>query len=416
MIKPPSFQNPLSTAAVQQPTQSETFPFDAAQAQMAASMGMGMPMYSPAAMSIPTALTDPATQQNINKTSNYLLEKMRGPSPAQKGAETGTDIFSKIIAPAIGFFGGNGSAAGAVQFINQARQDVKDARTQRLQEEQMNAQALKAVVDVANTTGLKPWSEWMKAQTKANDQALQREKLAETRTYHDSLVDRWKATDTRIREIAGNRDKLKSRGLDIDERKLEQIRDHGNKSIELKRQLAILSAQMQQRGQDMRNNQFAQQLGQRLKFHQDEESRLTNEHNTEMQMKLGEMQKDTKTGKLLPKYADESGKMLDPAEFMINAPTEGAIEPTEQDYFNVDQFVQSMPAPAPTPAATTTAAPTGSQPSAAPAVGGQIKPQFQSITKQYGMKPDEAKRLFIDAAMRKGGMTFDQAVEAAKGL
>jgi hypothetical protein len=397
-----------STAAVQEPTQSSSFTTSPAAYPQGYMPGMAyMPMQLPSA----GPMTDPGRQEQLGQLTDVAMNKYKQALQSNRGSETGAQIFANTIAPAMAIFGGPGTSAAGVQLIKDTQQDIKNNRMLKVQEEKHYADVLKGLTDIGNTTGFKPFQELIRARQK--DAELEQKGVAQaaTASFHQAMQNKWKTDDARIQKIADGAQALRARGLNIDENRLAQIKESGEKQRELTKQLAILNAQMTARGQNIHSSQFAQQLAQQLKIHKETTDRLIQQHDSDMQMKLQEMQKDTKTGKLLPKYADENGKMLDWTQYAMGNPQIGIsedVEPSQQDYASVDAMINNLNTAVPPPAAAAPAA--GASPAAA------FKPQFQSIAQQSGLKPDQAKQMFMEAAMRKGGMTWDQAVEAARGL
>jgi len=400
-----------STAAVQQPTQAHGFTTTAeAYPQgympglpyfpMQPQAGPG-PMADPALPYFPMQpqagpgpMADPARQERIAKLADQAAADYEKSLRRGRASETGAQIFASTIAPALALFGGAGTSSAGVQMIKDTQQEIQNNRMRKIQEEKHYVDVLKGLTDIGNTIGYKPYQAMyqamIKAQQKATDQAQKQAELDETHSYHGQLVKKWGDTESRLTETSEGNQALRARGIAVNEGRLAQITktSEGNQALrargiavnegrlaqiikddaeelELKKQLAILSAQMQARGQDIRQSQFAQQIAQQLKIYNDTKARTI-------------------------------GNSSEPLE---------SSEPTEQNYFNVDQFANSMPTAAPAQPAAQAAAPATS-----------FKPQFQSIAQQQGHSPDRAKAMFIDAAIRKGGMTYEQAIKAAKGI
>ena len=424
-------QQPMTTAAVQPVNQSPAMPF-----QMAAA---NTPAANPYAVQVPSVLSTDDRQQKLGQAyDKFLSNIVSGPSRSDKAEDFGRKLFGNVIAPAVAAFGGAGTSAGAVQFMNKISADAKEARMQKEQESQHHMNALKSITDVVNTTSLKPLSALMKDYRKGLDQQQQAAALEEKKTYHSSLNEaratRQKSLDT-ARAAA---QKLQQAGLQFKYDHLGMTSHFQEMADKRLRDIAILNAQGRARGQDMSQDASVRRLAAEYQMFNAKANEHAQFHNDEMLKYI--MQRDAKDP---TKYAhvDANGQPLNPADYLyaaspLSPQMDNNAKLSDQDYADAMKHVQHAPPPAAVPQMpqldgqpqqqgqalldVPAESMQSGQPSKPAAPVMQMDPKvlkstFQQRIKAAGLSPDQGKVQFIQEAV-KHGVPYKQASQMAEGL
>jgi hypothetical protein len=278
------------------------------------------------------ALNTPDRQAQLGQAYDQMLTKITsGPSRAEKGQDLVRNVFGGVIAPAMALFGGPGTSAAGVQMINQIKQDTHQAKMARMQEDNYARQALKGIVDISNTTSLKPLSELIKDYRKGVDQDLKSQKQTAEMGFKERMTaaaeKRVSIYDTASKKAA----ELKSRGLDISVDKLDEAKRAHDLADDRLRDLARLNASLRKRGQDMTNNRAAARIAADYQKFNAQAQQAVDKHNADVDAAFA---KGTKDGK---PFLDENGQPLDPSKYHINAlpldePEIDNVEPDDQDF------------------------------------------------------------------------------------
>lgn len=341
------------------------------------------------------------TGELYDRYVNYLMkddDRRRG----EAAEDSATKIFGNIVAPAMALFGGPGTSAAGVQMMQDARQQVAQARQRKNYEQQASLSAIKSLVDISKT-GLKPAQAYVADFRKGIDQqqkaAALQQKTNESQAkldFRKTLLDSKEKYQTSLLD-------LKKRGLDISEDKMKQQREIADQNHNRIMKIAQINAQIQMRGQDQNLLRMKEQ---EMQAYKRDEIKL-NQFNSEIQAKLSE--RDSKGNY---KYLDSNGKPLDPGNFQLQQGEfqSGFPEPSDDDIAATMQELNSMQAvPAPQQQV---------QGQVAPAAAGGAEHAHAQIFKSLtasGMAPEMAAQMFVQSAQKRG-IPLSEAFQMLQGM
>ncbi len=428
-LAPPPMVQPEAPAVMPQPA-PQMMP-----AQMMPASPIGGQFYNPMADHVPSVMQDPALQAKLKQAYHQQLDDFIHTNKGDSAGKLG-QLFTGLSAVGLGAFGGAAGGMAATDLVRQAHADANAAKSRTEAHAQSSIMALRHLADIEATTGLKPWSQAMKDFRQAQGQGIkdkgldiQQQKADDAKTYHDGLLKAKESFRSTYQNLKQDDQKLKAMGINFNYDKLQQAHDVADMQDKRMRDIATIQAKVRKGIADQSDITARAKL---LHAYQHDNAWLgmeTQKHNDYLEKLSNE--RDPLTGK--PKYDDGKGNPVDfrkyktdytpmqPGEQAAPDPQDlagaldllhqgGQLPAAPQSPFGQEPMPQGAPQqPGMPPQQTQPQA----QPQQAPAAmpnSSVMKSGFAAIAKAKGLKPEDAKRLFIDAAMKRG-IPYAQAVQ-----
>lgn len=281
-----------------------------------ASPGVSQPFISPFASYRPdTALSQPTAQDQLAAAWTRELGKIaQGPSRADKWDDGITSIFTRVVAPAVAAFGGDGTSQGANQFVQGMRQEVLDAKTERRQSQQDALSTVKGLTDIINNTspgGLKSLSASAKIAQGQQKLAQDATKMDNNKQYREQKL---AAQELRDKTMSTTRDMANKLGwarLGFDQKKFDEqearIKDIEGKKLVLEKRAQDIQASGKSADRQIELAKLQsgiQQFNTKL-------SAETQQFNEKLKLNASAVKTDPATGQVMFVHQDANGKQYE---------------------------------------------------------------------------------------------------------